>query len=120
LINGGEIIAIVGLAWLTIPIMALSRLIFYKNLDVYKYESRWRWEMLVKGFVLVYMQVLITSLLNIINPKFDTTINYFSYILSFFGLAFCIAGYAGITAMTVWFHCLPKWKQEEWKFINLF
>jgi hypothetical protein len=55
LMNGGEIIVIVAIAYLTIPIVALSRLIFRKNTDVYWYESRWRWEILVKGFVLGYM-----------------------------------------------------------------
>jgi len=48
-------ICIVACAWCTIPIVALLRLIFYKNTDVEWYESRWRWEMLVKGFILGYM-----------------------------------------------------------------
>lgn len=67
LINGGEIICIVIAAYLTIPVVALSRVIFHKNTDVYWYESWWRWEILIKGFVLGYMQILITSLLNITN-----------------------------------------------------
>jgi len=39
LINGGEIICIVIAAYLTIPFVALSRVIFHKNTDVYWYES---------------------------------------------------------------------------------
>mgnify|MGYP000888498011 CR=1 FL=1 len=48
-------ICIVACVWATIPLVALLRLVFYKNTDVGWYESRWRWEMLVKGFILGYM-----------------------------------------------------------------
>ena len=113
-------ICIVACVWATIPLVALLRLIFYKNTDVGWYESRWRWEMLVKGFILGYMQILLTSLFNIKHAAFSTTIDKFSYILSFFGLAFCIIGYGLFIAMTMWYKSLPSWKKAEWKYLNFF
>ena len=107
LMNGGEMIVIwIGLM-LTIPFMALTRLIFYKNTDVYWYESRWRWEIMVKGFILAYMPILITSLLNITNYRFDKLIDKFSFIASFIGLIICIGGYGAIIGMTMWFKSMP-------------
>lgn len=76
--------------------------------------------MLVKGFILGYMQILLTSLLNIKHAAFGMTIDRFSYILSFFGLAFCIIGYGIFIAMTVWYKSLPSWKKAEWKYILFF
>jgi len=120
LINGGEMICIVAAVWITIPLVSLLWLLFYKNTDVNWYESWWWWEMLVKGFILGYMQILLTCLFNIKHAAFEKTIDKFSYILSFFGLAFCIIGYGIFIAMTVWYKSLPSWKKAEWKYINFF
>jgi hypothetical protein len=107
LLNGGEMIVIFAMILISILAVFIVRLIFHKNENIKRYESRWRWEMLIKGFVLVYMQILICSLFNIMHFNMDRSIDFIAYVCAWFGLAFCILGYAGITAMTVWYKCLP-------------
>ena len=107
LINGGEMLCLYLAILATIPVMYLIRICCHKNTDVYWYESRWRWEMMVKGFILMYMPILITALMDVSNEQYDKTIDIVSYVCAWIAIAYCIIGFITIFALTTWFMFLP-------------
>ena len=116
LLNGGELMFIVVACWMSVPIVGTLRIWFHKNEDVYWYESRWRWEMTVKSFLLGYMHLMITSILNVQNYRFENILEQLSYVLSWIMIVLNLCGYAAIIGITVWYKLMPKWQKEEWIF----
>ena len=71
------------------------------------YETRFRWELLIKGFILVYMHIMLCCFLNInTNPdnvSLDSTANSLSYVIV---LVFIIA-YIVILVFSIYLRSLP-------------
>ena len=84
------------------------------------YEHRHRWEVLVKGFVFIYMHMMICCMLNILHPVSTTQLDEIGLALSYIFFSLLVVGFLAISAMIMYYRTLGPIGKELYYFRALF
>jgi hypothetical protein len=120
LYNAIEMLLAWAIALACVVVLLLLRIFCCNNPSVAVYEYRFRWEILVKGFIFVYQHLMITALLNLLNPSYGAPLDSTASLISIIVLAVLFGGYAVISILTMYFRRLSPKKKEKFLFIGMF
>ena len=83
LYNWIELLMLYAVALASVVVIFLLRIVTCNNSLIAFYEWRHRWDILIKGFVLVYQHVVACWLLNILHPSSSVPLDSTAFSLSF-------------------------------------
>lgn len=103
----------------SIPFLTIFRPLFNKYTPFTWYESRHRWEMSVKMFLLIYQHVFIASLINVFKPNFNA-LGSISFVLSMGVIAFLVLWACFIMGIVIAYRLISHEKKEKYIFKRVF
>jgi hypothetical protein len=119
LYNAVELLFIWVVALAVAVVILLVRILCCNSASVAIYESRYRWEVVVKGFILVYQHVMSCCLLNLLHPEYSPAIYSMASTLSIFIFFGFLGGWIVIAGLIMYFKTLSPARKEKWLFKGL-